>query len=220
MHSILRRLLLIVSSLVLLTCATAKQAEATHQLGATPTTSNKRPTKTSWTSSKNIGSIDIHLIPDAIPQEEPLIKSANLPYTTLGRSFRPDIRVKPYQAMGLASWYGKKFHGCTTSSGEKYDMFSMTAAHPTLPIPSYARVTNLYNSKSVVVRVNDRGPFHKNRVIDLSYAAAHRLGFVKQGSAKIAVERVWPASDRENCIIIRPFSSTCIENSVDPSMGN
>ena len=197
MHSIFRRLLLIVSSLVLVSCATAKKAVAANQLGAAQTASNKKLPNASWTGFKYPASIDLHLIPDAIPQEEPLIKSANLPYTTLGRSFRPDTRGNPYQAMGHASWYGKKFHGCTTSSGEKYDMFAMTAAHPTLPIPSYARVTNLHNSKSVVVRVNDRGPFHKNRVIDLSYAAAYRLGFVKQGSAKIAVERVWPVSERE-----------------------
>jgi rare lipoprotein A len=92
----------------------------------------------------------------------------------------------------MASWYGKQFHGRRTTSGERYDMFAMTAAHPTLPIPSYVRVTNLKNGRAVVVRINDRGPFHRGRILDLSYAAAHKLGFVGQGSAKVLIERVWP----------------------------
>ncbi|UTH75603.1 septal ring lytic transglycosylase RlpA family protein [Chromobacterium sp. IIBBL 290-4] len=139
--------------------------------------------------------VNLNLVPDAVPQDEPLIRSANLPYSALGMSFRPDVREKPYHATGRASWYGKQFHGRKTTSGERYDMFAMTAAHPTLPIPSYARVTNLSNGKSVVVRVNDRGPFHKSRLMDLSFAAAYKLGFIKQGSAKIAIDRVWPSDD-------------------------
>ena len=93
---------------------------------------------------------------------------------------------------GLASWYGRKFHGQKTSSGEIYDMFAMTAAHKTLPIPSYARVTNVKNGKSVVVRINDRGPFHSDRIIDLSYAAAYKLGYIGAGSAMVEVESVEP----------------------------
>ncbi len=100
--------------------------------------------------------------------------------------------LAPYDEVGIGSWYGKKFHGARTSSGEVYDMYAMTAAHPTLPIPSYARVTNLENGKSVVVRINDRGPFHSSRIIDLSYTAAYKLGYASKGSAKVAVESIIP----------------------------
>jgi rare lipoprotein A len=130
-------------------------------------------------------------IPDAIPREERFHSGANRPYTVFGRSYVPVVNQDPFRQSGIASWYGKKFHGNTTSIGEIYDMFAMTAAHPTLPLPSYVRVTNPANNRSVVVRVNDRGPFHADRIIDLSYAAAHRLGFVQQGSARVNVERVF-----------------------------
>jgi rare lipoprotein A len=105
----------------------------------------------------------------------------------------PDISNRPFQQRGAASWYGEKFHGNRTASGEVYDMYAMTAAHTTLPLPSYARVTHLGNGKSVVVRVNDRGPFTGGRVIDLSYAAAHKLGMVQAGQAEVLVERVFAA---------------------------
>ncbi|OQS39140.1 septal ring lytic transglycosylase RlpA family protein [Chromobacterium haemolyticum] len=211
MQSVLRWLWLVFVSLVLVACSTVKTASATNQ-SASSSTGNKKTVAKNGAYFQNDGPADhipvnLNLVPDAVPQEEPLIRSANLPYTALGMSFRPDTREKPYQATGRASWYGKQFHGRKTSSGEKYDMFAMTAAHPTLPIPSYARVTNLNNGKSVVVRVNDRGPFHKNRLMDLSYAAAYRLGFVKQGSAKIAIERVWPDAGGENVASTRPVSS-------------
>lgn len=198
MQPVLRWLWLLFVSLVLVACSTVKTASATSQ----STSSTSKKTAKNGAYFQNDGPADhipvnLNLVPDAVPQDEPLIKAANLPYSALGMSFRPDTREKPYQATGRASWYGKQFHGRKTSSGEKYDMFAMTAAHPTLPIPSYARVTNLSNGKSVVVRINDRGPFHKSRLMDLSYAAAYRLGFVKQGSAKIAVERVWPSAGGE-----------------------
>jgi rare lipoprotein A len=131
-------------------------------------------------------------IPDAQPRREPLHRWANRPYTVFGQGYTPLSSVQPYKEQGLASWYGKKFHGQRTSSGEVYDMYQMTAAHKTLPIPSYARVTNLANRRSVVVRINDRGPFHPGRIIDLSYAAAHRLGFIAAGSARVEVESVLP----------------------------
>jgi len=99
----------------------------------------------------------------------------------------PATAIAPYSEEGMASWYGRKFHGLNTSSGEAYNMYGMTAAHPTLPIPSYARVTNLANGRSVVVRINDRGPFHKGRVIDLSYTAALKLGYADQGSTRVEV---------------------------------
>jgi rare lipoprotein A len=100
--------------------------------------------------------------------------------------------LKPYQARGIGSWYGRKFHGQKTSSGEPYDMYGMTAAHPTLPIPSYVRVSNPANGKSVVVRVNDRGPFHSGRLIDLSWTAAYKLGYIGTGSTVVEVETVLP----------------------------
>ncbi len=127
-------------------------------------------------------------IPDAVPRAEPLHRYANRPYSALGKTYTPLATPGNYKERGTASWYGKKFHGQRTSIGDTYDMYGMSAAHPTLPVPSYARVTNLANGKSVVVRVNDRGPFLHDRIMDLSYAAAHKLGYVNQGSAEVEVE--------------------------------
>jgi len=104
----------------------------------------------------------------------------------------PMTSLQPFKQRGLASWYGKRYHGQKTSSGETYDMYAMTAAHPTLPIPSYARVTNVANGRSVVVRINDRGPFKSERVIDVSYVAAHKLGFIQAGQARVEVEAIVP----------------------------
>jgi rare lipoprotein A len=134
-------------------------------------------------------------IPDAVPRIEPPHRYANRPYSVLGRDYEPLRPGAPYRATGVASWYGRKFHGQKTSVGETYDMYAMTAAHPTLSIPSYARVTNPANGKSVIVRVNDRGPFLHSRVIDLSYAAAWKLGYVGSGSTQVIVESVMPGRD-------------------------
>jgi rare lipoprotein A len=131
-------------------------------------------------------------LPDAAPKDEPLHRHANRPYQVFGRQYTPFAELRPYRERGVASWYGRRFNGQLTASGERYDMYSMSAAHPLLPIPSYARVTNLANGRSVVVRVNDRGPFIGERIIDLSYAAAFKLGFVDQGSAQVEVESVLP----------------------------
>ena len=131
-------------------------------------------------------------IAEARPRSEPLNPGANSPYTALGRKYVPFQSPTPYRQRGIATWYGRKFHGKPTSSGERYDMYAMTAAHTILPIPSYARVTNLSNGRSIVVRVNDRGPFHAERIIDLSYAAAYKLGFVNAGSARVEVEAILP----------------------------
>ena len=135
---------------------------------------------------------NLDAVPDAEPRAEPLHRFANNPYSVLGRDYVPMKALQPYKARGVASWYGRKFHGQKTSSGEPYDMFAMTAAHPTLPIPSYVRVTNLANGSAVVVRVNDRGPFLHERLIDLSYAAAWKLGYIGAGSARVEVESVLP----------------------------
>ena len=131
-------------------------------------------------------------IPDAEPKWEPLHKPATRPYVVLGKEYTPNTTLKPYKARGIASWYGKKFHGQKTSIGEPYDMFAMTAAHTTLALPSYARVTNVQTGKSVVVRVTDRGPFHADRVIDLSYTAAYKLGLINGGSGQVEVEAIIP----------------------------
>ena len=127
-----------------------------------------------------------------MPRLEPLHRFANRPYTVLGQDFVPATSLRPYKERGVASWYGRKFHGQKTSIGETYDMYAMTAAHPTLPLPSYARVTNVATGKSVVVRVNDRGPFLHGRIIDLSYAAAHRVGIAQRGSGEVEVEAIIP----------------------------
>jgi len=131
-------------------------------------------------------------IPDAVPKLEPIHRGASRPYTVMGRDYTPMTALARYKARGTATWYGRRYHGKQTSSGEIYDMYAMTAAHTTLPIPSYARVTNLANGKSIVVRINDRGPFIGDRVIDLSYTAAHKLGLLAGGSATVEVASILP----------------------------
>lgn len=133
---------------------------------------------------------DVASIPDAVPRAEPVLARTSRPYTVFGRTYRPMSALVPHRERGMASWYGRRYHGRPTSSGEPYDMYAMTAAHPTLPIPSYVRVTRVSNGRSVVVRVNDRGPFLQNRVIDLSYTAAAKLGFIEAGSAEVEVETI------------------------------
>ena len=131
---------------------------------------------------------------EPVPKIEPLNRYTSRPYVVFGRTYTPYTLLTPYKMRGLASWYGKRYHGQKTSSGEVYDMYGLTAAHTLLPLPSYARVTNVSNGRSVVVRVNDRGPFHQDRLIDLSYAAAHRLGLIGQGSGMVEVEAIIPGT--------------------------
>jgi len=133
---------------------------------------------------------DLGSLPDAVPRLEPVNPYANRPYSALGHSYTPDTSDSPFEQRGIASWYGRQFHGNRTASGEPYDMFAMTAAHPTLPIPSYARVTRVADGRSVIVRINDRGPFLRDRVIDLSYAAATRLGIAGPGSGEVIVHKL------------------------------
>ena len=136
----------------------------------------------------------IEQLPLPVPKVEPRSRYGNKsPYTVLGRTYTVLPSAQGYHERGIASWYGTKFHGHLTSSFEPYDMYSFTAAHKSLPLPTYARVTNLDNGKSVVVRVNDRGPFHENRLIDLSYAAAVRLGIWQKGTGLVDVEVIEPA---------------------------
>jgi rare lipoprotein A len=133
---------------------------------------------------------DIDGIPDATPKTENLLARANRPYSALGEKYTPMTKFTPYVKQGMASWYGKRYHGRKTSSGEVYDMYAMTGAHTTLPIPSYVKVTNPANGRSVIVRINDRGPFKHDRLIDLSYAAAYKLRIIAQGSSLVEVELI------------------------------
>jgi len=141
---------------------------------------------------KGVSQATIDAIPEPVPKREPMHKWTTRPYKVMGKTFVPMTEMAPYKARGVATWYGTRYHGRKTAIGETYDMLQMTAAHPTLPLPSYVRVTNVENGKSVVVRVNDRGPFLHGRLIDLSYAAARRLDFVNKGSAQVEVELLLP----------------------------
>ncbi len=147
--------------------------------------------------------VDYHTIPDATPRAEPRGKYGNkTPYTVLGKTYQVLSDGRGYSESGGASWYGEKFQGFRTSSMEHYDMYAMTAAHKTLPIPSYVRVTNLGNNRSVIVRVNDRGPFHEGRIIDLSWAAAQKLGYANIGTARVRVDWLDPAAYAETAPVV------------------
>lgn len=137
--------------------------------------------------------VDVSRVPDAVPRVEPKSRGGNKsPYRVLGKSYQVMDSALGYRERGVASWYGQKFHGHRTSNGEVYDMYKMSAAHKSLPLPSYVRVTNLDNGRQVIVRVNDRGPFHDDRLIDLSYAAAARLDMLSKGTARVEVEAIDP----------------------------
>jgi rare lipoprotein A len=201
------RLALLCALVLLQACSSSPKRQASTRppppLGEGPTvttTSPARPTTTSQppVSAKRPGGYyqddgpggnppDLDTIADAVPRTEVLASRANRPYSIFGIQYIPLTQLKPYREKGFASWYGKKFHGQTTSNGERYDMYAMTAAHPTLPLPSYVRVVNPRTGKAVVVRVNDRGPFLHNRIIDLSYTAAAKLGYVNAGSTEVEV---------------------------------
>lgn len=127
---------------------------------------------------------------DPAPKAEPLSRGGNRPYQVFGQHYSPVADATVFKQSGIASWYGSKFHGHLTSNGETYNMFAMTAAHKTLPLPSYVKVTNLDNGQSAIVRVNDRGPFHRDRIIDLSYSAASKIGMLQQGTARVQLELI------------------------------
>lgn len=172
--NIFGRLVLGVIIFILVACSTPSRYSMKHDIGPK-------------------GSFDASGVPDAIPVWEPLSRQGNgSPYTVRGVRYHLADVSKGFVEEGIASWYGLKFHGELTSNGETYNMYAMSAAHKHLPLPSYVRVTNLENGKQVVVRVNDRGPFHKGRVIDLSYAAATKLGYASKGIAKVKVELIKP----------------------------
>ncbi len=147
--------------------------------------------------------VDVSQIADAVPRVDPITIAGNKnPYTVNGVTYQLIPSAKGYSEEGMASWYGNKFHGRKTSNGETYSMYGMTAAHKTLPIPAYVRVTNLANGRQIVVRVNDRGPFHGGRIIDLSYAGAKKLGYHQHGTARVRVDAINPANYQRNSVSV------------------
>ena len=158
----------------------------------------------------------IQAIPDASPQIEPHHRATKRPYVVFGKRYIPMSGDRPFRQEGIASWYGRKFHGNKTANGETYDMYAMTAAHPTLPIPSYARVTRVSNGRSVIVRINDRGPFHSSRIIDLSYVAASKLGLIGPGSGRVIVEAITHDDIRAGRLG-SPTTYAQAQKSVDPA---
>jgi rare lipoprotein A len=148
--------------------------------------------------------VDISGIPDAVPRNEPISRYGNpVSYEVMGHRYYTLKSRNGYVERGIASWYGTKFHGQRTSSGEVYDLYKMTAAHKTLPLPTYARVTNLKNGRSIIVKINDRGPFHPNRIIDLSYVAAAKLGILEYGTGIVEVEAINPSAPKQPMLAAR-----------------
>ena len=141
---------------------------------------------------KGVTQAQLDAVKEPVPRAERFVSGTLKPYVAMGKSYRPMTKLTPYRARGTASWYGTRYHGLPTASGERYDVMKLTAAHPTLPIPSYVRVTNVENGRTLVVRVNDRGPFHADRIIDLSYAAAAKLGYAAQGRALVEIDAILP----------------------------
>ena len=180
--------------------------------------STPSPTETSSSGSSRysigqdrapIDTIDIADIPEVVV--EPLVRTMagnRSPYTVLGMTYRVLPTEEGYNERGVASWYGEKFHGHKTSNGEVFDMYRASAAHKSLPIPSFLQVTNLANNRSIIVRVNDRGPFHGDRIVDLSYAAALKLGFADTGTARVQLEALVPSGAQLDSIASRQSSTT------------
>ncbi|PSS56871.1 septal ring lytic transglycosylase RlpA family protein [Pseudomonas sp. BBP2017] len=175
--------------LMLASCSSSKPStqQGTHVVRAKPGLDINRAHKDGapWWD------VDVSKIPDATPTVHTGNYKAN-PYTVLGKTYFPIQDSRNYRAEGTASWYGTKFHGQNTANGEVYDLYGMSAAHKTLPLPAYVKVTNLDNHRSVILRVNDRGPFYSDRIIDLSYAAAKKLGYAETGTARVRVEGIDP----------------------------
>lgn len=187
---LIRVFIVVVCAAIVVACSTTEQKPPT----VIPSTDTGRA---DGSDSAPVVPDDIQLAPDAQPAPVTRTRAGNKsPYTVLGKTYTLLSDSQGYQERGYASWYGTKFHGRKTANGEVYDMWGMTAAHKTLPIPSYVRVTNVANGKSVVVRVNDRGPFHSQRVIDLSYGAALKLGFADQGVTQVDVLDVTPVHNQ------------------------
>ena len=195
-HALTAALVSVLAALLLSACGSAPQRSVgTAVAQPAPSISKPGPRGGGYYKDDGPDAVtpeNLETIPDAEPRLEPLHRFANRPYNVFGQGYVPATELRPFRESGRASWYGRRFHGKPTSSGEPYDMYAMTAAHPTLPIPSYVRVTHLASGRSVVVRVNDRGPFHKSRIIDLSYTAAYKLGYINAGSADVDIEQIVP----------------------------
>lgn len=163
-------------------------------IGCAPHSTATRPSAPVPSDGPPLEHVDVSKIPDAVPKHEPVSKYGNpASYEVFGKRYTTLTTSEGFVERGIGSWYGRKFHGQRTSSGEPYDMHAMTAAHKHLPLPTYARVTNLENGRSVVVKINDRGPFHEGRIIDLSYAAAVKLGYSDKGTAPVEVVALTPS---------------------------
>jgi rare lipoprotein A len=174
--------------------------------GAAPT---PRSDQDGAPDSSEIAQIEVDQIPDAVPQAEPLSKYGNPEtYSVYGQPYRILKSSTGFVERGISSWYGTKFHGKRTSSGEPYNMYAMTAAHKTLPIPCYVEVTNLRNGRKIVVKVNDRGPFHEGRIIDLSYVAALKLGITKTGTGDVEIRTLEPAGPSPTTVIASAETET------------
>lgn len=180
-------LVLLCAALALAGCAGKRSAEAPVASAPAASKPYQRPSQDGapWWD------VDVSKIPDAVPTPHYGPYKAS-PYKVLGQNYYPIPDARGYSAVGTASWYGTKFHGQATANGEEYDLYGMTAAHKTLPLPSYVRVTNLENNRTVILRVNDRGPFYSDRIIDLSFAAARKLDFAERGVARVKVEAIDP----------------------------
>ncbi len=183
--------LLLASLLLLASCTTQRAPEPQEPVRAGGPVSGPAAYPRPQRDGAPWWDIDVSRIPDAVPTPHTGNYKAS-PYTVLGKTYYPLQDGRNYHAVGTASWYGTKFHGQATANGEAYDLYGMTAAHKTLPLPSYVRVTNLDNGLSVIVRVNDRGPFYSDRIIDLSFAAAKKLNFAEHGTARVRVEGIDP----------------------------
>jgi rare lipoprotein A len=189
---------LILSAFLVLTVSACSSTSTNRQPSGTSQSAivaaAKAKTELRYAIKQDLGPkqhLDMSKAPDAVPKVEPPSRGGNKSrYEVWGKSYSVMASSLGFKQRGLASWYGQKFHGHLTSNGETYDMYAMSAAHKSLPLPTYARITNLANNKVVIVRVNDRGPFHGDRVIDLSYAAASKLDYRKTGVAQVLVEAI------------------------------
>jgi rare lipoprotein A len=230
----IRLLFILAVSIILAACETNTPMEPARKVPASP--SSSVPAKQAPIPEPKPGSGGYYLddgpgenapenidsIPGATLKTEQPYERANQPYSALGQKYTPMTSYVPYKKQGIASWYGKRFHGKKTSTGETYDMYAMSAAHTVLPIPSYAKVTNPINGRSVIVRINDRGPFKHDRLIDLSYAAAFQLRLIKQGSGLVEVETINTSpealrkisADKSSQIVSQP-QNTSTENSIN-----
>lgn len=188
MHKLIQLGILAAATILLASCSSQPTKPRAHQKYSTsPVTASED------SDGPPLHYVDISKIPDAKPKIEPLSKYGNpRTYNVFGKQYQVMPSSVGYQQVGTASWYGRKFHGRRTSSGDPYDVYQMTAAHKSLPLPTYAKVKNLDNGREVIVKINDRGPFHDNRIIDLSYAAAKKLGFADNGTGRVMVTAINP----------------------------